>query len=134
MNNGNARIKIEYVENFMAAAFGSVGVPSNQGISILLFGYHRRKTAPATSESIIGRWRNIEIAAALEGDFLGPAIGDETIDDIARAASKLSGLERMAFAATRISREGEQRLRTRLTNVEIKVFIPVLTPSLRTRR
>lgn len=66
--------------------------------------------------------------------FLGPAIGDETIEDIVQAASRLSGVERMVFAETRISQKGEQQLKSRLTDVEVEVFTPVLAPSLPNRR
>jgi hypothetical protein len=63
-----------------------------------------------------------------EVHFLGPRVGNENLKDIVHAASQLRGLNRMTFTETRISRRGEHQLRSRLEDVEVEVFTPVLAP------
>lgn len=60
--------------------------------------------------------------------FLGPGVGDEHIDEIVNAGLDLRGLKRMTFAESRISRDGELELKSRLANVEIDVLTPILAP------
>jgi hypothetical protein len=63
-----------------------------------------------------------------EVHFLGPRAGDDNINDLVQVVSHLPSLKRMTFTETRISRQGEQQLRSRLTGVRIEVFTPILAP------
>ena len=60
--------------------------------------------------------------------LLGPQVGDEAIEDIIEASIVLD-LNLITFTETRISQRGEQKLRTDLPRVEIKVVTPVLVPA-----
>jgi hypothetical protein len=78
---------------------------------------------PSLSAWLLGPAREVQ-----EVHFLGPRMGDEHVESVARTAAQLSGLRRMTFAETRISRQGEHELRERLPRVEITIFTPVLSP------
>ena len=60
--------------------------------------------------------------------FLGPKVGDESIDDIINASTILD-LNRITFMETRISQQGQQSLRTQLSNVELEFITPILVPT-----
>ena len=73
-------------------------------------------------------WFSGDTTSVREVHFLGPNVGDETIDTIVKAASWLPELERMTFTETRVSGTGTRELKSNLPNLEIKVFMPVLAP------
>ncbi len=60
--------------------------------------------------------------------FLGPKMGDESIDDIIDASTVLD-LHGITFMETRISQEGQQTLRTQLSHIEIAFVTLVLAPT-----
>ena len=53
--------------------------------------------------------------------FFGPTISDANIDEITHHASKLSGLKRISFVETVVSRAGEQAIQRELPHVEIEL-------------
>ncbi len=56
--------------------------------------------------------------------FLGPKVGDESIDTI-KAASSTLNLKRITFVETRISNDGLHDLQAHLPNVQIKSVMPM---------
>lgn len=63
-----------------------------------------------------------------ELSFLGPKLGDESIDGVVNAARVLEP-KLITFMETRITPAGARRLRNELSQVEIEVFTPVLSPT-----
>ena len=63
--------------------------------------------------------------------FLGPGVGDESVDDIIVAASELRPT-RISFMETRLTIDGQSKLRTELPEVTLQFVTPVMQP--RTQR
>ncbi len=69
--------------------------------------------------------------------FLGAAIGDSDIDEVARCARMFPRLERITLTDTAVTREGEGALRAKLPNLQIKVITLIdglSTPVIRYKR
>jgi hypothetical protein len=66
--------------------------------------------------------------SVMEVYFLGPHVGDEQVDDLADALTKLQDVEFVSFVETSLTATGEATLRERLPHVVIRRTFPVLTP------
>ena len=80
------------------------------------------------NESTALTWLRGDIGRVKGVHYLGPNVGDENIETIVEAASKLPKLDNLTFMETRISGAGEHALKSKLPNLDIKVITPVLAP------
>ncbi len=124
------RVSIRSVLLFMAVVGVLFGLRTrtiqrqNRAVNILRAFGGQLDSPPATlSAWVTGISRSID-----EVYFLGPRMGDEAIEDIIEASLVLD-LNRIALTETRISRTGEQKLRTSLPHVAIEIVTPVLVPT-----
>ena len=80
-------------------------------------------------ESTLFDWLSVGNVPVKGVHYLGPQVGDENVEAIVAAASKLPELDYMTFTETRISPTGEHALKTGLPELDIKVITPILAPS-----
>lgn len=75
---------------------------------------------------LVDKNSSIDAASITHISFLGLAVGDSAIDDIARCTFVLPNLESIIFMETAITPDGERRLQAKLPSVQIQVITPIL--------
>ena len=82
----------------------------------------------SADEPSLGAWLQGKAFAVRRVHFLGPRVGDHSIEAIVAAASNLPELTSLSFTETRITRDGERALKAKLPDIKIEVMTPVFAP------